>query len=261
MTAHKAKASGTKKQDVLKIRKLFKEYKVVGLVNMEYLPAYELMKIKRQLRSKVVLMMPKKRIIKIALQEIQMPGIADFSKQITGMPALLFTNENPFALYKIVAKNKSMTSAKPGQIAPYDLSVPAGPTPFTPGPMIGELGQLGLKTMVKDGKIEIKEEKVLVKGGEAVSDKASALLAKLGVEPMEIALNLFMTYENGEIFTKDILSVSDEQYFANIKSAATESINLAVFAGYITPETAELMIKKAAMEAAALDSKMPKGAQ
>ncbi|HLD02335.1 MAG TPA: 50S ribosomal protein L10, partial [Candidatus Nanoarchaeia archaeon] len=154
MTAHKAKASGMKKQDVLKIRKLFKEYKVVGLVNMEYLPAYELMKIKRSLRNKVILMMPKKRIIKIALEEIQLPGIAEFSKQITGMPALLFTNENPFALYKLVAKNKSMASAKPGQIAPYDLSVPAGPTPFTPGPMIGELGQLGLKTMVKDGKIE-----------------------------------------------------------------------------------------------------------
>ena len=248
-TTHKAKASGTKKADVLKIRKYFKEYSIVGLVNMELLPAYQLMKIKRSLRGKVVLIMPKKRIIKIALEGLEMPNIKSFAEKITGMPALMFTKENPFALYKLISKNKSMTSAKPGQIAPIDLIVQAGPTPFVAGPMIGELGQLGLKAMVKDGKIEIREDKVLVKAGEVVSDKASSLLAKLCVEPMEISLNLFATYEKGEILTKDILSVSEEQYIANITQAALESINLAVFAGYTTPETTDILIKKAHIQA------------
>lgn len=251
-TTHKAKASGTKKEDVQTIRKLFKEYPIVGLVNMENLPALQLMRIKRSLRGRVILMMPKKRIIKIALEGLDLPNIKSFSDKVTGMPALLFTKENPFALYKIISKNKSMSSAKPGQIAPTDLIVPAGPTPFVAGPMIGELSQLGLKAMVKDGKIEIREEKVLVEEGQVISDKAAGLLAKLGVEPMEIMLNLMLTYEKGEILTKEILGVSEEQYVANIKMAAVESLNLAVFAGYTTPETTDILVKKAYMQAKAV---------
>ena len=61
--------------------------------------------------------------------------------------ALLFSVYLYFIYIKpYLEKSKSNAPAKPGQTAPSDLVLPAGETPFTPGPMIGELGQLGIKT-------------------------------------------------------------------------------------------------------------------
>jgi len=74
------------------------------------------------------------------------------------MPALLFTKENPFKLYNKLQKSKSSAPAKAGQTAPSEIVVPKGPTPFAPGPIIGELGALGIKTAVENIKKRSMEE-------------------------------------------------------------------------------------------------------
>jgi len=60
-----------KKRIVENIVKLAKEYPIVGAVNMENLPAPQLQAMKAQLRGKVVLVMTKKRLIKIALEKLK----------------------------------------------------------------------------------------------------------------------------------------------------------------------------------------------
>ena len=45
--------------------------------------------------------------------------------------------------------------AKEGQLAPFDIVVPKGPTPFGPGPIIGELQKIGLPAAIEAGKIGI----------------------------------------------------------------------------------------------------------
>lgn len=244
--------SEAKKKEVEDIKRLVREYPIIGVVNMENLPALQLQRMKNQLRGIIFIKMTKKRLIYIALDQIKDENLLKLKEQIKGMPALIFTKENPFRLYKLLDKSKSNAPAKPGQIAPHDIVITAGPTNFTPGPMIGELGQVGLKTGVEGGKIVIKEDKTIVKGGEVIKPKVADILTKMGIEPMQIGLNLIATYEKGVIFTKDILAVDEQKYIDDIKQSYIDAMNLALNSAYIVKETAEELIKKAFRDSKAL---------
>ena len=249
------RVNAVKAKEVQDVKRLASEYPVIAVVNMETLPAKELLKIKHSLRGKVVFKYTKKRLIKIAFDQLkdQKKNIESFKEKVIGIPMLLFTKENPYALQKLINKNKSATPAKPGQIAPYDLIMPAGPTPFAPGPMIGELGVLGIKSKVQDGKICVISDTVLVHQGDAVSPKAAELLAKIGVEPMEIGLSLVVAYENGELLEHSVLAIDEKVYLNNIMTAHQQALGLAISIAYPTKETVELLVAKAHRQAKGLE--------
>ena len=253
-TTYKAKASAEKQTTVKQLVGLFKKYPIVAAVNMENLPAPQLQKIRESLRADVVIFMAKRRLITLAIESVkkEKQGIEQLEQHLQGMPALMFTAKNPFTLYKTLQKNKSKAPAKAGQTAPNDIKVSAGATPFAPGPVIGELGSCGLKTGIEAGKVVIKEDKVVVKAGEVVSAKLAGLLARLGIEPMEIGLNVTAAYENGVIFTRDILGVDEKEYLDKINTAAQWALNLGVEAGIYTHDVVELMISKAFTDAKGL---------
>jgi large subunit ribosomal protein L10 len=245
--------SEVKAKEITEIKRLFKEYKVAGIVNLEGLPTLMLQRIKFSLGDSIFLKPTKKRLISKAIDEMKdLKNIDQIKEKLKGIPALLFTNEDPFILYKKLEKSKASAAAKPGQTAPNDLGVEAGETPFAPGPMIGELGMLGMKTEVKNGKIHIRDEKTLVKEGEEITEQVAGLLAKLGIEPMKVGLNLVLTYEDGEILDKSVLAVDEEEYIANIKAAHSESFALAMHLGIMNSETVKPLITKAQSESLAL---------
>ena len=221
---------------------------------MENLPTPQLQKMRAQLRGKVIMMMTKKNLMRLALEQGKdsKKGIEKLSEHFNGMPALIFTKDNPFKLCKTLDRNKSNAPAKAGQIAPKDIVVPAGGTGFNPGPIISQLASIGLKTAIENGKIVIKADAVVVKEGEEIPAEVAEILTRLKIEPMEIGLRLNAAYEAGDIFTRDILSVDDKQYEDNFKKAASMAFNLAFNSGYPTEETIELMILKAYNDSKAL---------
>jgi large subunit ribosomal protein L10 len=252
--AKKPHVSGYKKKIVDDFVKLIKEYPIIGALNMENLPAPQLQVMRGQLRNKVVMRMTKRRLIKIAIEQAKADkkGIEKLEQYLKGMPALLFSKENPFKLYKILKKSKSSAPAKAGQTAPKDIFVQAGPTPFAPGPVIGELGALGVKTAVEGGKVTIQKDTVVVREGEVIKANAAGMLTRLGIEPMEIGLDLVAVYEDGTIYSKNILDIDEKQVLANLQNAHRWSLNLAVESGYFTKDTINMLVPKAFNEAKAL---------
>jgi len=252
--AYKAKVASHKKKTVDEFTGLLKEYPIVGAVNMENLPARTLQKMREQLRGTVVLKMTKRRFINRALESAKKdkPDIGKLQEYLRGMPALLFTKDNPFALYKILKKNKSKAPAKSGQVAPKDIIVPAGPTSFAPGPVIGELGQLGIKAGIDAGKVAIKQDTTVCKEGQVISSQLAAMLTRLGIEPMEIGLDLVAAYEDGMIYTRSVLDIDENAYKDNIATGARWAFNLAMEAGVLTKETTNMLITKAARDSRGL---------
>jgi large subunit ribosomal protein L10 len=250
----KRKIAEWKKKTVTDFVKLMKEYPIVGTVNMENLPAKQLQNMRQQLRAGVVMKMTKRRLINIALDQAKdsKKGIEKLKESLPGMPALIFTKENPFALYKKVNKNKASAPAKGGQKAPKNIIVPAGPTSFSPGPIIGELGMLKIKTGIQDGKVAIKEDCVVVKEGDIIKPKVAELLTRLGIEPMEIGLDIVAIYEDGIIYKKDVLNVDEAKYVGDLKVLASEAFNLAVYSAYLCTETTNVLLAKAYNDAVAL---------
>ena len=248
-----AHVSEEKKQIVKEFQELAQKYPIIGAVNMEGLPTPQLQVMRAQLRqSDVVLKMTKKRILKIVLEESKKEGLKKLVPHLHGHPALIFTKENPFKLFKKLEKSKSAAPAKGGQIAPKDIVVAAGPTGFAPGPIIGELGQIGIKAGIEGGKVAIKQDSVVVKQGQVIKPNVAAILTRLKIEPMEIGLDLVAVYENGDIFTKDLLRVDEAQFIENISQAHTWAFNLSIEAGIINKVNIEFMVQKAFNDSKAL---------
>jgi len=235
------------KKDVVKdFAKLIKDYPIIGALNMEGMPTPQLQQMRATLRNTCVLKMTKRRLMKLAIEiaKKDKPGIEELEKSLRGMPALIFTRENPFKLCKILDKSKSPAPAKAGQIAPKNIVIPAGPTTFAPGPIIGELGALRIKAGVEGGKVTVKEDCVVCKEGEKISAPLAGMLLRFGIQPMEIGLDLVAVYENGLIFKKDVLAIDEVAFMKKLSDAARWAMNLSVEAGYITKDNIEVMIIK-----------------
>ena len=160
---HEAKVSEAKKKEVKRLSELIRRHSAIGIVDMENMPAKQLQNMRALIRDKVRLIVSKKRLMKIAIENCkeEKKGLEKLEEFLVGMPAFMFTNEDVFKLARLLNKNKSPAPAKAGQRAPKDIIVKAGPTSFSPGPIIGELGALGIKAGVESGKVVIKEDCVV----------------------------------------------------------------------------------------------------
>jgi large subunit ribosomal protein L10 len=230
------------------------DYPIIAAVNMENLPTRQLQNMRATLRGKVVMKMSKRRLMAFALKQCasKKAGVEQLVPQLKGMPALLFTKENPFSLYKTLSNNKSTAPIRGGQVAPKDIIVPAGATSFAPGPIIGQLGQVGIAAGIDQGKVVIKKDSLVAKAGAIVKPELASILTRLGIEPMEIGLDVTAVYENGEIFSKDILSIDEKKFLENLMQAHQWAFNLAVEAGILNKDTTEFMVCKAFNDAKAL---------
>jgi large subunit ribosomal protein L10 len=255
MTKPKAVAAEYKRERVKKLVDLISKYQIIATADLTSLPSLQLQKMRSNLKGIASIKLDKIALIRLAFDKIKSkyPGVEKLTNNMKGrMVALVLTNENPFKLAKIVNDAKISAAAKPGQISPGEIKIPAGPTAFPPGPVISDLGKVGLKTGVEGGKITIKEDKVVAVKDDVISKDLAVVLAKLNIEPMEIGINLVSAYEAGTVFDADILSVDEEEYINKIKTAVTEAFNLSFNTAYPTKETIALLIKKAHLDSAIL---------
>lgn len=243
-----------KKKIVNDIVKLTRDYPIMGIVNMEDLPAPQLQAMRSELRGKIDLFMTKKRLMKIALDKIknEKKDVELLAENFEGMPALIFTKENPFKLSKMLQKSKTNAPAKTGQTAPDDIVIKKGPTPFAPGPIISELSGVGLKVGVEGGKVAVKEDTVIVKKGDKIKPKVAEILARLDIKPMEVGLGLVAAYENGIIYQKNILKIDEAAFNQKVNLAALQSFNLAFNIAYPTRDNINLLVSKAFNDAKAI---------
>ncbi len=242
-----AKVAAYKKEVVQEFAKLLTQYPIIGIVNMEGMPAAQLQGMRKTLRGKVIIKMTKMTLLRRAIEEAKakVPGIDQLEAHLVGMPAVLFSRENPFTLYKTLQKSKSPAPAKPGQKAPREIMVPAGPTPFAPGPVISELGKVGIKAGIEGGKVVVKVDSIVAKEGQVISPELASVMLKLSIMPMEVGLDLVAVFENGFVFQKKVLAIDEKEYLNNLKQGHRWAFNLAVFAGIMNKTTVEHMIQKA----------------
>jgi large subunit ribosomal protein L10 len=236
-----------KKDEVKEIKRLIKEYPVIGVVNTGSVPGKQIQKIRASMRDEETqIKMSRKRLLKRALKGASKEGVEGLSDHITGQAGLLFSKTNPFKIYKTLEKNKTRASAKANSIAPADISISKGETSFPPGPILSELQQGGIPAAIQGGKVVIKQDKVIVKAGEKISAAVANALARLEIEPVEIKLDLLAAYEEGTTYTPDLLAVDTEKIKLDLATAYQQAINLSVNSAYLTKETAPIAISQAA---------------
>ncbi len=232
-----------------KIVKLAQEYPVVGIVNINNIPAAQMQKMRRELRNDVVFIVGKNRLIKLALEKAPRKNLKELAKYIEGQTGIVFTRMNAFKLAKIMEKTKTKAPAKGGEIAPEDIVVHEGETPFKPGPVISEFQKVGLPAAVQKGKIVIRKDTVLVKKGEVISRDVAQVLTKLEIYPITVGLDLRAAYEDEIVFPKDVLQVDTQKIYGDFLDAIQYAVNLSMNIGWPTKLTMPMLIAKAHMDA------------
>ena len=242
-----------KKLDTVKeVSEQLKDYNVIGILDMHKLPAKQLHDIRNKLRGDATIRMVKKKLIKFIFKSANKKDLEKLLGYIQGEPALLMSKEDPFKLAKTIMTSKSKAAAKLGDIAPEKIVIKAGPTSLPPGPAIGDFQRLKIPAMVQGDKIHVRKDTTVAQAGDEISADLADLLAKLGIEPMEIGLNLIAVWDNAVIYDKAVLFVPAEKFFDDLKQAHARAISLAFNIDYYTQDNIPLFLSKAHGEAVAL---------
>lgn len=248
----KTHVSEEKKATVKELTDLVKENKTILIASIKGLPASQFQEVGKRLRGKAVVKVPKKNLIFKAIENSKIPGIEGIKNSIEDSFAILFSNDDAFDLALGLIKKKIPAKAKPGQEAPEDIVVPAGPTELTPGPAISELGALGIMIQIDKGKIAIKEPKTIVKQGQKISQAACDVMAKLDIKPFSIGITPIAAFDSKEGKVYLNININPEETLNQIKEAYSKILPFAVSISYPSKETIGFILAKAEMNAKAL---------
>jgi len=177
-----------KEKQVNDLVEKIKNARTFMIVKVKNLPSKQFQDIKKSVREDASVNISKKNIILRALKKFGKESILPLEDHISADFAFVISDKEGYELAALLSKNKTPVFAKAGQIANSDIEIKAGPTDLVPGPAISELGALGLKIAVEEGKISIKYSKVIVKEGEEINESVASLLQKLNIQPFNITI-------------------------------------------------------------------------
>ena len=287
MIAAPAHVNPEKVREVDALADLIRAAKVVGVVDIRGIPAQQFQAIRRRLRGKAEIRVAKNSLLRLAFERAasEKKGLDGLAATLEGPSAVVATDLNPFRLFKELEATKTSAPARGGEAAPADIWVRGGETPFKPGPIVGDLQKAGIPAAIEKGKVVVKKDKLLVKGGERIPREVAAVLGRLEIFPLIVGLDLRAAFEDGQLYGREVLAVDDTVVRAQVGDAIRHALGLSIFieyptaftlpflitkayreavglameAGFPTPETAKFLLAKAHAQALALAARVPQG--
>ncbi len=226
-----------KAEEVQEIKNLLQQYKAVGVASLQKVRAAQLQELRRKLEENAHLRVVKNTIVKRAIVECKdKPGLENLEEHLAGSNIFLFTNLNPFKLVLILEKSRVRTTAKSGDIAAFDVTIPTGNTGLPPGPIISQFTAVGLPTRIEAGSVWVSRDTMVAKKGDVITARLASVLSKLGIKPVEVGLTLKAVYDEGLIITEEQLRVDLGEFRRSIEEAHAYAFNLSLKAAYPLPE-------------------------
>ena len=244
------KVSGWKKDRVSELTEMFNRDGVVAVVDVSGVPASNMIDMRNSLREMMTITMAKKSLVRIAWSDSGRPA-DEIESLLEGadQPCVVHSiSMNAFEIFGELEKTRQGRAAKAGEKFPENITIPAGPTEFGPGPIVGEFNAVGIPAKIDKGKVAIQRDTTFEQG-EEISADLGIMLAKLGINPIEIGLILTGAIEDGHIFSSEELDLDIEGMRGKIISASSGSFNLACNVGWFSSSTTPTLISKASTEA------------
>jgi large subunit ribosomal protein L10 len=227
-----------------------KKYSVVGILPVNSIPDRLVQASRNKMRPQVKFIIAKKSLLTRILESDA--NTKPLVKELTGMSAIVLSNEDPFVLYKGFKANSLKLGAKPNSIAPADINIEAGETSIQPGQAVTELKQAGIDVQIQKGKVVIAKEKVLVKKGGIITTAVSKALKTLGIMPFTATIEPQVLLSGKMIFTKDVLRIDTQQVVAEMVQGFTYALTISLKAKIVNRYTITTFIQTSYREAMAL---------
>ncbi|TET26751.1 MAG: 50S ribosomal protein L10 [Candidatus Bathyarchaeum sp.] len=242
-----------KADKVKELKEFISQYNAMGIASLEKVRAAQLQKLRKKLEKIAHFRVVKNSLITRAVSETKdKVGIEKLEEYLTGSNLYLFTNLNPFKLVILLEKSRVTASARAGDVAAFDVIVPAGNTGLPPGPIISQFSAVGLRTRIESGSVWVSKATMVVKKGEPISVQLASLLSKLGIKPVELGLSLKVVYDDGSILTEEDLTVDLDEFRRSVEEAHQFAFSLSLEAAITLPENISFLLRRGHQEAYSL---------
>jgi large subunit ribosomal protein L10 len=242
-----------KTSEVEEITELVKQYKSIGIASLQKVRAAQLQALKKNLSDKVYMRVIKNTLMKRSIENLKEKAeLKNLEEYVEGSNIFLFTDLNPFKLVLLLEKGKVKTTAKSGDIAAFDVVIPAGNTGQPPGPIISQLNAVGLPTRIESGSVWVSKDTLVVKKGEVISERLASVLSKLGIKAVEAGLAMKVAYDEGFLIAQEQLKVDVDGTKKSLEESQFEAFALSLSIGYPTRENMVMLLQIAHHKAYAL---------
>ncbi|KAI3721113.1 hypothetical protein L2E82_32117 [Cichorium intybus] len=228
-----------------KLCQLLDEYTQVLVVAADNVGSNQLQNIRHGLRGDSVILMGKntmmKRSIRMHAEKTGNKAILNLITLLIGNVGLIFTKGDLKEVSEEVAKYKVGAPARVGLVAPVDVVVPPGNTGLDPS-QTSFFQVLNIPTKINKGTVEIITPVELIKKGDKVGSSEAALLAKLGIRPFSYGLVVLSVYENGSVFSPEVLYLTEDDLVEKFAIGVSMVTSLALAIHYPTIAAAPHML-------------------
>ena len=235
------------------LQELPAKFDIIALSKMSKVRATQLMTIRKKFRNDIKIRVIKNRVAQRSFQKLNNRSDLEYlSKELEGQCALLFTNISPFKLNLIFDKNKVFLPAKGGDIATKDITIPAGNTGISPGPVLSEFKEANVVTKIDQGTIWVSKDTVVARAGSIIPQKLASLMSKLNIKPIEAGISISLAIAEGMVLKENDLRINLDEYRDELSRSFHAAISLAIESSYPNTETIAYLIRKANQNAMAL---------
>ncbi|KAJ8505742.1 hypothetical protein OPV22_006628 [Ensete ventricosum] len=220
-----------------KLCSLLDEYSRVLIAVADNVGSNQLQNIRKGLRGDSIVLMGKntliRRCIKIHAEKTGNKNYLNLLSLLVGNVGLIFTKGDLKEVSEEVAKYKVGAPARVGLVAPIDVVVPPGNTGLDPS-QTSFFQVLNIPTKINKGTVEIITPVELIKKGEKVGSSEAALLAKLGIRPFSYGLVILSVYDNGSVFTPEVLDLTEDDLIEKFAAGISMVTSLSLAISYPT---------------------------
>lgn len=222
---------------VEKMTRIITTYTKVFVVKVDNVGSRQMNQTRLAMRGKAEILMGKntlmRKILKDFIAENPDHMMTKLYDLISGNVGFVFTNSDLPKIRDMILANRVPAPARPGSVAPIDVSIPAGPTGCDPG-QTSFFQVLQVPTKIVKGQIEITSAVNLITAGVKVGESEASLLTKLNIRPFSYGLVIDQVFDNGSLFSVDVLDIDDAYLAASFQLACSKLAAVSLVIGYPT---------------------------
>ena len=224
-----------KKNYINTVINLSQEYNKVMIAECNNVGSSQIQAIRKSLRGKGVVLMGKNTMIKKAIEinKDNNPKLHALKKYVKEKVALIFTNSDLKEIRDLVYENRVSAPAKAGQISKIEVVIPAQNTGMEPT-ATSFFQALNIPTKITKGAVEIINDYTILTVGQKVGNSEAMLLQKLNINPFSYGFVFNTIYDDGTIYSPDVLDLSENVLGALLGEAVQTVAAVSLGANYTT---------------------------
>ena len=242
-----------------KTQEFFKKYKNIVIADVKDISTDKIQKIRHEIISlgETETLCGKTTVIQKAIHDMKEAAKGDLPKHlpekaledfVEAMPGIhllvIFTNKDIAEISNITAKYIIEKQAKPGQISPVEIIIPAGPTGMDSS-QIDYFQALKIPTKVMRNQLEITTATKILTVGQKITLSEINLMKKFNIKPYKHQMKIKKLLLNGKLYGEEILKVTNDYMKTKLEQGIRNVLGFSLAAHIPTQASAPHMISNA----------------